>query len=95
MAITVPASVIPMTVAVIAIIGPIIRRVIRALIDRIRRRRVGIPGVVVRSGSPYRNAERRHHERKTYGRPPVPGVCLAGADYKQKPEGQDCDQCCR
>ena len=63
-----PASVVPMTVPEIrsiAIIRPIIRRIVSAPIDRIRRRHVDRARVVVGSGCPYRNAERRHNQRKT------------------------------
>ena len=73
------------------IIRPVIRRIIGGLIDRIWRRHVGITRVVVRSGSSYRNAERRHNHRKTDGRS-KPGIRPVGGDCQQKSEGQDCDQ---
>jgi hypothetical protein len=87
----------PITVPVIRsiIMRPVIRRIIGSLIDGIRRRHIDRSGVIVRSGSSYRNAERRHNHRKTDARPSMPGLRLVRAGCQQEPEGQDCDQYCR
>jgi hypothetical protein len=73
---------------------PVIGRIIGSLIDGIRRRHIDRSGGIVRSGSSYRNAERRHNDRKTDARPSVPGLRFVRAGCHKEPEGQDCDQYC-
>ncbi len=92
--ITSPASVVPMTVPEIRPIA-IIRRIVSAPIDGIRWRSVNRTRVVVGSGCPYRNAERRYSQRKADHRPSIPGVRLARAECQQNPKCQNCDQYCR